>query len=264
MARPFVGVHPVQQRIKRATLGAQVVVVVALAIFAMAKTVNAQYAEVCLKPWAIPDKWAEHYPGDATWTADASFETVDDKGNPLSNPDVYIPNWDPAYTGFQLPRDLGLRLTLKIDDPQDQMRSGFFYAIDLGTAQGGNDYRSAIASCQDVLPPFFGSQLQSLGGDLKGPTVQGVADLINLDPTAEWDPVSNTVINSCAPSPACGTVSPRVVTVVAFDPLWYERSWLNGNQPILIAENFVSVFVDGIVGGRVTGYITTPRWLSTQ
>jgi len=61
-----------------------------------------------------------------------------------------------------------------------------------------------------------------------------------------------------APSPACGAVSPRIVNIVAFDPHWYERSWWPGGQPILIVSNLVTVFIDGIVGGKVTGYITMP------
>jgi hypothetical protein len=74
--------------------------------------------------------------------------------------------------------------------------------------------------------------------------------------------VTKTVINSCTPSPACGSVSPRIVTVIAFDPLWYERSWWPGGQPQLVATNIVSIFIDGVVGGKVTGYVTTPRWMN--
>jgi len=228
------------------------------AMLATARTADAQPAGVCLKPWAIPDKWVEHYPTDAAWYSGASFETVDDKGNPLNNPDVYTPSSDLAYSGFQVPRDLGLRVTLKLADPRDRMRSGFFYAINLGTLQGGNDYRTAIATCQNMWPPVFGSILDPLGGDLRGPTVQGVADLISLDPLAEWDPVAKTVLNSCAPSAACGTVSPRVVTVVAFDPEWYENHWRNGGQPTLIVANIIFVFIDGIDNGTVRGTITMP------
>jgi hypothetical protein len=49
-------------------------------------------------------------------------------------------------------------LTLKIAEPQDGMKSGFFYAMNIGTAgEGGNGYRSAIASCQDTPAPFSGT-----------------------------------------------------------------------------------------------------------
>lgn len=52
------------------------------------------------------------------------------------------------------------------------------------------------------------------------------------------------------------------MTVLAFDPLWYERSWWPVRQPVLLVTNIVSVFIDGIVGGKVTGYVTTPPWLN--
>jgi hypothetical protein len=120
--------------------------------------------------------------------------------------------------------------------------------------------RSIVARSEPPL--FYGDLLQPLTGNLKGPTVQGVADLMNLDPNAEWDPVTKTVINSCAPSTACGLVSPRIVTVVTFDPLMYERSWWHGGQPQLKLTNIVSAFIDGVVGGKVTGYLTTPPWVN--
>ena len=241
----------------------RLVVMLGLAMCTVATSAHAQSPVTCLKPWAIPDKWVDRHddPNDGVWTADDTFETVDAHGNPLSDPDVYVDMSDPiGNTGFKVERDLGLLLTLKIADPQDGMKSGFFYAINFGG--GANGYRSAVATCQDTPPPFYGDLLQPLTGNLKGPTVQGVADLINLDPNAEWDPVTKTVTNSCAPSPACGSVSPRIVTVVAFDPLGYERSWWHGGQPQLKLTNVVSLFIDGVVGGKVTGYVTTPPWMN--
>jgi hypothetical protein len=243
----------------------RLVVILGMAMCAVAARADAQSYYSCLKPWAIPDKWIDRHddPNDGTWSADDTFETVDAHGDPLSDADIYADIYtDPSVgTGFQLPRDLGLLVTLKIADPQDGMKWGFFYAVNLGTAgDGAAAYRTAISTCQEVPPPHFGDFLQPLPGDLKGPTVQGVADLINLDPSAEWDPVTHSVINSCAPSPACGAVSPRIITVLAFNPWQYERSWWPGGQPILQATNIVSLFIDGIVGGKVTGYVTTPPW----
>lgn len=238
------------------------VVMLGLPMCAVAASADAQSPVTCLKPWAIPDKWVDAHddPNDGVWTADDTFETVDAHGSPLSDPDEYADMSDPFHnTGFQIERDLGLLLRLKIADPQDGMKSGFFYAVQFGTTgKGADSYRSAIATCQDTPPPIYGDLLQPLSGNLKGPTVQGVADLIKLDPNAEWDPLNKTVINSCAPSPACGSVSPRIVTVVAFDPLGYERSWWHGGQPQLKLTNVISLFIDGVVAGNVTGYLTTP------
>ena len=107
-----------------------------------------------------------------------------------------------------------------------------------------------------ALPADKGDSLQPLSGILSGPTVQGVADLINLDPDAMFDAIHGVVINSCAPSPSCGSVSPRLVAIAVFDPARFEWSLINSGQPWLSVTKFIGVFIDGVVGGKVTGYIT--------
>jgi hypothetical protein len=243
----------------------RIFVILGLAICSAATNATAQTVRTCVKPWAIPDKWIDNHdePNDRVWTADDTFETLDSHDNPLSDPDVYVDLYNPTgatATGFTVERDLGLPLTLKIGEPQGGVKAGWFYAIDIGTAgQGVDAYRTAIATCQET-PVFYGDVLRPLLGNLKGPTVQGVADLINSDPNAEWDPEARAVINSCAPSPACGPVSPRIVAILAFDPAIFERGLINDGQPQLKATNLIGVFIDGIVGGKVTGYLTVLPW----
>jgi len=244
----------------------RIFVILGLAICSAATNATAQNAVTCVKPWAIPDKWIDRHddPNDGGWTADDTFETVDSHGNALSDPDVYVEPSDPASTGFTVQHDLGLLLTLKISEPQDGMKSGWFYAIDTGTG-GGDAYRSAIATCQETAPLFIGDRLQPLSGNLNGLTVQGVADLINLDPDAVWDPVARAVMNSCAPSPSCSSVSPRLVAIAAFNPVVFEASVINAGQPELVITNMIGVFIDGIVGGKVTGYLTAlPGVMNSQ
>jgi hypothetical protein len=231
----------------------------ALALCTVAASASAQPIAPCVRPWAIPDKWIDRHdePNDGVWRPDDTFETMDTHGNALSNPDEYVDLGNPDFTGFNVERDRGLLLTLKLGNPQDGMKPGWFYAIDTGTAgTGAGAYRNAIASCHENPPIHWGEILRPLLGDLRGPTVQGVADLINLDPKAEWDPVTRSVVNSCAPSLECGLVSPRIVWIVAFNPAVFEYSVVYGGQPQLVAANQISVFIDGVVGGKVTGYLT--------
>lgn len=244
----------------------RIFVILGLSICSTVTSATAQVAPTCVKPWAIPDKWIDNHddPNDGVWSPDDTFETVDSHGNALSDPDLYVGLSDPAGgSGFRLQRDLGLLLTLKIGEPQDGTKPGWSFAIDIGTAGGGGSaYRSALATCQETAPPFFGDVLRPLSGNLNGPTVQGVADLINLDPNAEWDPVARAVINSCAPSPSCGLVSPRIVAIVAFNPAVFEASLINAGQPQLVVTNIIGVFIDGIVGGKVTGYLAALPWMN--
>lgn len=238
-------------------MSVRIFVFLMLAVCSVATNATAQNA-ICLKPWTIPDKWLERHDDNSPehpWTEGDTFQTVDSHGNALGDPDVYFPPTSPYYTGYTVTNDRGHLVTLKIGDPHDVMKSGWFYAIDIGTAGGGgNAYRTAIATCQDT-GVHSGDSLQPLSGNLSGPTVQGVADLINLDPDAEWDPLKG-VINSCAPSPSCGSVSPRLVAIAVFDPERFESSLINSGQPWLFITNFIGVFIDGVVGGKVTGYIT--------
>lgn len=245
----------------------RMVVILGLSMCGMAIDAAAQEPVRCVKPWAIPDKWIDRHddPNDGVWTADDTFQTVDAHGNALTDADVYVDLSDPAHTGFQVERDLGLLLTVKVGDPRDRIQqSGWFYAVDIGNAGGGADaYRSAIATCQETAPLHFGDILRPLTGNLAGPTVQGVADLINLDPNAVWDPVTRTVVDSCAPSPSCGTVSPRIVAIAAIDPSFLETSLIYTSQPQFKVTNLIGVFIDGIVGGKVTGYLTALPWTTT-
>ena len=60
-------------------------------------------AATCIKPWAVPDKWDERQ--TPPWDADDEFAAVyhngPNKGQPLPNPDIYIPPGQPGYTGYQ-------------------------------------------------------------------------------------------------------------------------------------------------------------------
>src|SRR5262249_36782661 len=103
----------------------------------------------CLKPWAVADKWAEHWengaPNSAPWTPANNFDKYKKQGNKwlpdpsVTTPDVYIaPTSTNPGTGFtpfdtsgNQTSDYGLQLTLKIGSSQNRMSSGWFQALDL-------------------------------------------------------------------------------------------------------------------------------------
>jgi hypothetical protein len=237
----------------------RICVILMLAVCGAAANAPAQTNGPCLKPWAIPDKWVDNHDDSAAgnWTEDDTFETVDSDGNPLSDADVYRGPLDQYYTGFTRTADLGSKITLKIGYPNDGIKAGWIYAIDLGPTGGGAfEYRTAIATCEDARGHFT-DLLRPLSGNRAGATVQGVADLINLDPTAKWDPYWG-VVESCAPSEPCGSVSPRIVIVPVFDPAYLEAGLIYSRQLDFKVTNFLYLFIDGVVGGRITAYITTP------
>jgi len=77
-----------------------------------------------------------------------------------------------------------------VKDSGTSIQSGFF-AVDIdGSGGGGDAYRTAIEkwTCDPAaIDVYVGDVLPVLKGDLHGPTIQGVLDLISQDPIAWWD-----------------------------------------------------------------------------
>jgi hypothetical protein len=222
-------------------------------------------ASDCMKPWAIPDKWADNHdtPQDNMWTLDDTFETGNQQGQtwtPYADADVYTrPVGNSPGTGFTVAADLGLMITLKAGGPQTSIEPGVYFPVRLptydGTSTGGSDYRANIASCNGVAIPID-TVLQSENGNMIGPTAQGVSALIAQDPYASWDPTTKSVINSCAQAtPSCGTSSPRVVAIPIFDTALFESTKRQG-LPEFKVVNILGFFLDQMQGNDVRGYLT--------
>jgi hypothetical protein len=188
----------------------------------------------CFKPWSISDRWN------------------DVNGN--GQFDAGIDAYDPVTTGYAYPADDGLLVTLKVGSPQAALVPGFFYAVDFpplnrGTpVTGGNTYRDNIATCGPGSFVDVGDQLQVEPGNKVGPTILGTQALIDLDPSAQWDASTKTVVNS-----AFGSSSPRLIRLAFFDP----------RLPVVSGRTYVTVikvggfFIEGVQGGGdVVGYYT--------
>ena len=140
---------------------------------------------------------------DAATTPSRLTTSEGKPGRRFESADVYTPpSASSPGTGFTVAADLGSMVTLKAGSPQDVdcarlCSSRFGCRVYGGISAGGNDYRDNIATAT-VSPIPIGTTLQSENGNMIGPTAQGVDDLIALDPNADWDPATKTVINSCA------------------------------------------------------------------
>jgi Flp pilus assembly protein TadG len=220
-------------------------------------------ASDCLKPWAIPDKWLEQHPVPAPWTSTSTYETGVQQGQtwtPYNPPDVYTPpSGSNPGTGFTVQADLGMQVTLKAGGPQTSISPGVYFPVRIptytGGSTGGSDYRANISGCNGIAIPI-GTTLQSENGNMIGPTSQGVSDLIALDPQADWDPATKSVINSCAQATtACAPRSPRIVAVPIFDTAVFESTKRQG-LPVFTVVNILGFFIDQMQGNDVVGYLT--------
>jgi len=86
-------------------------------------------------------------------------------------------------------------------------------------------------------------------GNMNGPTISGVQDLIDQDPDAYWDDVHNKVHSTKNPSP-------RIFPIPLYDPEYYAWGKANGRNADLRTANWLGFFVERIDGNNVTGRIT--------
>jgi hypothetical protein len=211
-------------------------------------------AETCVKPFMIPDKWVEKVDDkgapDGPWNIDSTFDIADNKGNPLPNPDVYIPLGQPGYTGYSS-SDYGTEVILRAGTGNN-ISPSMYYSWKMPDSTGGSDYRANISGCNQTNiplspnPPYLMTQEP---GNMVGPTNQGMDDLIARDPTAQFDQSCY-----CVKGSKYG-VSPRVTPIPLYDPVYYATGKKNGRNADFKLANVIGFFVDRRQGNQVYGYV---------
>jgi Flp pilus assembly protein TadG len=207
----------------------------------------------CVKPFTIPDKWIEKQtpPYDPTDTYDA----YNNKGQPLANPDIYIPAYNadgspnPNYTGYNNERDKGTELVIRAGTGNN-ITPTFYYSLAMTNDTGGDDYRWNIGNCNTTVY-HVGDLMVQEPGNMEGPTVQGITDLINRDPNAQWDSANLKVINS-----AFGSHSPRIFPIPLYDPVYYDAGKRNGRNADLKTAYGIGLFAERVSGNNIYGVIT--------
>ena len=202
-------------------------------------------AMTCVKPFTIPDKWIEAQ--TPPWDPSDTFDAYDKKGNPLPNPDIYVPADQPGYTGYNAYTDKGTQLALKAGTGNN-IEPSFYFAWAIPGSSGAADYRWNIGNCNTTVVGF-GDLITAEPGNMVGPTRQGMQELYDLDPTAYWDTLNNKYVSTMSPSP-------RVVAIPVFDPVYYDTGKRNGRNADLKAVNYVGFFIEGLSGGDVLGRMT--------
>lgn len=191
----------------------------------------------------------------APFTVPMPFEYDDLNGNgtmdvqPESKSEVHTiqGRWQQEWTQA----DIGTRVRLKIGDPSQSLAPGQYSPVDLppvnkGTPQtGGDDYRQNLLSCNPAVVEI-GDLLQMEPGNMVGPTIQGINELIAQDPGAYWDDSTNSIMGSIADDPLG---SPRIRII----------SFYNPELPPTSGRNYVTVvqlggfFIEEMQGQDVFG-----------
>ena len=209
-------------------------------------------AMTCVKPFTIPDKWIERQ--TPPWDADDTFDVVDNKGDPLPDPDEYIPVGTDAYTGYNAERDKGVELMIRAGTGNNVMPS-FYFSYAMGGISGASEYEWNIANCNTTMMGF-GDLLLAEPGNMVGPTTDGIDQLIAKDPNAEWNTTLNKAVSTMNPSP-------RVIAIPLYDPIYYDTGKQNGRYADLKVVNYLGFFVVGRSGNNVYGRITPITGLIT-
>jgi Flp pilus assembly protein TadG len=203
-------------------------------------------AMTCVKPFTIPDKWIEKQ--TAPWDGSDTYDAFDNKGNPLTNPDIYIPADQSGYTGYNQESNRGQQLVIRAGTGNN-ITVSFYYSIAIGYITGGDPYRWNIANCNTYVM-HWGEKLMQEPGAMEGPTIQGVEELIARDPNAHWNDVTKKVEGSAYPGQ-----SPRVFPIPLYDPIKYDSGKRNGRTADLYVANWIGFFAESLSGNQVYGRI---------
>ena len=236
---------------------------------AAAEAVNSNGAK-CVKPFALPDMWHEvddDLNQNRLWDNGEEWEyNVDrDEYKPYEGDPVVYGNIDDTGYGSEWRNeypdainrkyvgDKGRQITIKPQDPNETgvITPGIFYPwvipedptqtgdCGVGGSGGGEDgaapYSQNICSCNNS-EVLLGVDYEIQTGNMVGPSYFGIKDLISLDPTASWDPATNSVINSKAEN---WLDSPRVIKIALWDPIEISKSGKTSIKFTNIALMFV-------------------------
>jgi len=203
-------------------------------------------AATCVKPFMIPDKWQETQ--TPVWDPNDTFEMFDNMGNPLANPDIYVPADQPGYSGYNALDDLGTLLTIRAGTGNN-INPSMYFSWKMPGDTGGDFYRDNIHNCNTSVV-HWRDLIVLEPGNMVGPTNQGIDLLIAKDPGAYWDTGCN-----CVKGSAYG-VSPRTVPIPLYDPVYYATGKANGRAADFRVANWLGFFVVDRQGNDVSGRIT--------
>jgi len=198
-------------------------------------------AMTCVRPFTIPDRWMENNvpPND-------TFDRYDNKGNVIENADVYVQ----GVNSYDPERDKGLRLTLRAGTGNN-ITPTFYYSWSMpgNNGQIGADwYEQNITECNQAV--FVDGYIMTQEpGNMVGPTVHGVEDLIAQDPTAYWDDDEQRVKSPLGRSP-------RIFPIPLYDPDFFQSGKTTGRNATLKMAGWIGFFVEDISGNEVYGRIT--------
>lgn len=205
---------------------------------AVAEASQNAVASFCAKPWFIPNTIVSDL---APCEACAAGEVL------ISNGAVTV------YGAQQI--EGGLPFTIKPNNPTGALVPGQFFAVRMLDSQGGRDYRINISTCSpNVLTCLDTYGLEP--GNMIGPTIQGVNDLIGNSPDVylAMGQYQDSGFNISDTSDSL-IVSPLwdICALAGFCP---DNKLPDGGAGAEISvAGFALIFLDGVQGNNVVAHL---------
>jgi hypothetical protein len=203
-------------------------------------------AMTCVRPFTIPDRWTENT--NPPWDTGDSFERYDNKKKLIPNADEYHEPGTAGYRGYNSVADKGVSLVIRAGTGNN-IEPTMYYSWKMpGDDIGADFYNENIVACNTSVVGYKYLMTQE-PGNMNGPTMQGIDDLIAQDPDAYWDNVKNKAISTKNPTP-------RIFPIPLYDPEYYAWGKANGRNADLRMANWIGFFVERREGNNVFGRIT--------
>jgi hypothetical protein len=195
----------------------------------------------CVKPFIIPDKWTENT--SPPWDMNTStYDHYDNRGNELAVHDVYDPT-----KGYGA-ADKGTVLILRAGSGNN-IRPTFYFSWAMPGNTGADWYEENIAHCNTTVieRDYIATQEP---GNMMGPTISGLQQLIDQDPGAYWqsDATGGHYVSTQNPSP-------RIFPIPLYNPETFDMGKQTGRTADLVVANWLGFFLERIVGNEAYGRI---------
>jgi Putative Flp pilus-assembly TadE/G-like len=201
----------------------------------------------CVKPFIIPDKWIELT--DPPFNMNTSdYQHYDNHGVEINPHDVYDPTM--GYSAD----DIGKVLVLRAGSGNN-IRPTFYFSWSMPPSTGASPltggawYQWNISHCNtsviDKDAHYIATQEP---GNMVGPTIAGLQELMDQDPGARWDDYAKKYVSNLNPSP-------RVFPIPLYNPEEFEKGKQTGRNAELVVSNWLGFFLEGIQGNEAYGRI---------
>jgi Flp pilus assembly protein TadG len=202
-------------------------------------------AMTCVRPFTIPDKWIEN-----SIPPNNTFDRYNNKGEKIENADEYRPAESSYEPAIPVPDgDKGRRVTLRAGTGNN-IAPTFYYSWSMPGDNGdigGDFYEDNIKYC-NRSSIGTGQWMTQEPGNMMGPTMSGIDELIAQDPTAYYDDDDEKVVSPLGRSP-------RVFPIPLYNPDLFQLGKMTGRNATLQVAGWIGFFVENRTGNEVYGRI---------